>query len=674
MAESANYIPLGGVNEKASFDSPMTGTTVGFRGAKPGSRGPKVIGATKEERSRIAREIRLAARKEKKKAKSEAKKARKLNGILTRRATRNPEKYSKNKERNRLHAIDVERYKIRLNAIKLAEKLAAVHDPSGASFNVSPVVMLEDGTVKSKKALERRKSFGEQVEKKENGADASKALDGMNPERVKLLQESATKPQISKSAQKKKAKYDPKPVPPKPIIPEGIEIPEGEENWLQLWDLSDGDIERRLHSAARKARDAKREARKRQKEEARFRRVMKQKRRTAMRMGVPFDPIQAKKEILGEAEEENDDEEEASDSDSDSDSGKDSNSDSESDSEREESSEKTEKSKEGAEKRKHKFNLDENQLNAIVAREMQRVKKDLRKQEKAMGVYDKDTKVRTEEEAAALKEARKKRKAEKKAEKKAKKEAEEKNGSPAKKLKGKEAKKARKEQKRLERLAKSGKGAATGENQMPQEPEKPQRNGVVEEQDHCGDLLDNIEKALETAADEPADETKEERKARCEKKKAEKAAAKEKGVAPVSEPEPKPEPEPAAVADESKKRKRSKEEKENKKEHKRKKSSKAADEEEKTSNTDAGVDAGVTGGQWNADALDGDEQRKSKFLRLLGAGKNAGESVKTGKGGEGKDKKDKRDIEKVQSELERQYEMGMKMKHDGGAKRRGLGS
>jgi hypothetical protein len=39
-----------------------------------------------EERSRIAREIRLAARKEKKKAKSDAKKARKLNGILTRRA------------------------------------------------------------------------------------------------------------------------------------------------------------------------------------------------------------------------------------------------------------------------------------------------------------------------------------------------------------------------------------------------------------------------------------------------------------------------------------------------------------------------------------------------------------------------------------------------------------
>ena len=32
------------------------------------------------------------------------------------------------------------------------------------------------------------------------------------------------------------------------------------------------------------------------------------------------------------------------------------------------------------------------------------------------------------------------------------------------------------------------------------------------------------------------------------------------------------------------------------------------------------------------------------------------------------------DITKVQSELERQYELGMKMKHDGGARRRGLGA
>ncbi|PQE25994.1 wound-responsive ked protein [Rutstroemia sp. NJR-2017a BBW] len=596
MMESANFIPLGGVTEKASFDSPMTGTTVGFRGAKPGERGPKVIGSTKEERSRIAREIRLAARKEKKKAKSDAKKARKLNGILTRRATRNPEKYSKNKERNRLHAIDVERYKIRLNAIKQAEKLAAIHDPSGASFNVGPVVILEDGTVKSKKALERRKSVGEKGDKKENvekeanGVDASKALDGVNPERVKLLEES-TKPHISKNAQKKKAKYEPKPVPPKPTIPKGIEIPEGEENWLKLWDLSDGDIERRLHSAARKAGDAKREARKRQKEEARFRRLMKAKRRSAMRM---------------------------------------------------------------------------DQLNAIVKREMQRVKKDLRRQEKAMGVYDKEPKVRTEEEAAALKEARKKRKAEKKAEQKAKKEEEEKNGPQPKKLKGKEAKKARKEQKRLKKEAKFGKGTVTKEVQQPQESEERQQNGAAEEQDRSGDLLSNIEMALDIAAAEPAGETKEERKARREKKKAEKAAAKEKKAAPVSEPEP--EPAPAAEADESKKRKRSKEEKESKKEHKRKKSSKSADEEKDTSN--AGAD--MAGEQWNADALDGNDQRKSKFLRLLGAGKNAAGGAKTAT--EGKDKKDKRDIEKVQSELERQYEMGMKMKHDGGAKRRGLGA
>ncbi|APA13948.1 hypothetical protein sscle_12g087180 [Sclerotinia sclerotiorum 1980 UF-70] len=565
METSANFIPLGGVGETFEFDQPMKKRDAGYRNKSLSSGKPKVIGATKEERSRIAREVRLAAKKEKKKAKSDAKKARKLNGILTRRATRNPEKYNKNKERNRLHAIDVERYKIRLNAVNQAQRLAAVHDPSGVSFNVGEVVTLEDGTVKSKKSLERKQELVAGKKPIEN-EDAA-VPEGVNPERLKLL-EGEKKSHISKTALKKKKMYEPKPVPPKPIIPEGISLPDGEENWLALWDISDGQIEQRLAIAKRDAGNAKRDLRRQQREEARFRRMMKAKRRTAQKMGVTFDPVQAKNEILG-----NNDEEDEEASDSGAETNSDSDSDSESDSDNGDDSDETKAKKAEEKKQQPKFNLDENQINSIVKREIQRVKKDTRRQEKAMGVYEKEPKVMTEEEKAALKEARVKRKAEKKLEKKAKKEEEAKLGIAA--LKGKQNRKARKELRRAERAAKEA-------------------------------------------------------------------------------------PEPPVEVEESKKRKRSKEEKES---SKRKKSKSTSEEEEEPAKKEIAA-------QWNADALDGDAERKSKFLRLLGAGKGGAVS---GKGAETKGK-GKDDIEKVQSELERQYDYGMKMKHDGGAKRRGLGA
>lgn len=76
--------------------------------------------------------------------------------------------------------------------------------------------------------------------------------------------------------------------------------------------------------------------------------------------------------------------------------------------------------------------------------------------------------------------------------------------------------------------------------------------------------------------------------------------------------------------------------------------------------------------QWNPDALTGDAARKSKFLRLLGAGKNAGvdASAKPARSSGGAST----DIQKVQSELERQFEAGIRMKHGGHSKRMGLGA
>lgn len=73
--------------------------------------------------------------------------------------------------------------------------------------------------------------------------------------------------------------------------------------------------------------------------------------------------------------------------------------------------------------------------------------------------------------------------------------------------------------------------------------------------------------------------------------------------------------------------------------------------------------------QWNPDALTGDEVRKAKFLRLLGAGK----SDETMFSSKHKSQTNSASISKIQSELERQYEAGMKLKH-GGSKRRGIGA
>lgn len=75
------------------------------------------------------------------------------------------------------------------------------------------------------------------------------------------------------------------------------------------------------------------------------------------------------------------------------------------------------------------------------------------------------------------------------------------------------------------------------------------------------------------------------------------------------------------------------------------------------------------GEQWNADALTGDAARKDKFLRLLGASKVTG-TDKPSK----KVKAKPEDLVRMENDLERQFEAGIKMKHDAQGKRRGLGA
>jgi hypothetical protein len=176
----------------------------------------------------------------------------------------------------------------------MAQRLAAVYDPTGAMFNVKPVITLEDGRVVTLESTERKKEREAQKqagkEAAENGAneaqvngqhaaDKAKAVesiggssvaDRLNPERMAMLIESKM-PQkhpigMSKTQQKKMEQFAPRPPPPKPTIPEGIDLPsDEEENWLELWDLPDEELERRVMRAKKRAARARKELRIKQK-------------------------------------------------------------------------------------------------------------------------------------------------------------------------------------------------------------------------------------------------------------------------------------------------------------------------------------------------------------------------------------------------------------------------
>jgi len=73
--------------------------------------------------------------------------------------------------------------------------------------------------------------------------------------------------------------------------------------------------------------------------------------------------------------------------------------------------------------------------------------------------------------------------------------------------------------------------------------------------------------------------------------------------------------------------------------------------------------------QWNPDALTGDAARQEKFLRLLGAKKPGAISSKSSKSS-----KKIEDVAKIEMDLEKQYEAGIKHKHGSGSKHMGLGA
>lgn len=235
------------------------------------------------ERKQRNREYRVAARREKRNRKADEKKQRKLNATILRRMTRNPDKYNKNAERNRLRDIEGERRRIWQEAIRQAQRLAAIHDPSGTSFNVGPVVVQDDGTVISQETLHQREAKSNEkaaaqmakettyiggdfnaptaiVTETPNSAPPISS-NGLNPERLAKMEATMSQQapsRLSKTQQKKRAALEPRPPPPKPAMPDNISIPKSEENWLALWDLTDDQLERRvLREKKRKATERK---------------------------------------------------------------------------------------------------------------------------------------------------------------------------------------------------------------------------------------------------------------------------------------------------------------------------------------------------------------------------------------------------------------------------------
>ncbi|OTA61104.1 hypothetical protein K449DRAFT_69124 [Hypoxylon sp. EC38] len=110
-----------------------------------------------------------------------------------------------------------------------------------------------------------------------------------------------------------------------------------------------------------------------------------------------------------------------------------------------------------------------------------------------------------------------------------------------------------------------------------------------------------------------------------------------------------------------------KEKKDKKKKHKEKHHA-----EEYVSTATAEGGANTNGGeQWNAQALEGGDKRKEKFLRLLGAKKSNGTATEDGHNTPGASRAY---LDQVRHDLERQFDTGMRMKHEGHGQKRGLGA
>ncbi|KAK2629980.1 hypothetical protein QTJ16_000800 [Diplocarpon rosae] len=629
--DNANYIPLGvkggKINEAVTVTLSMARVTCG----------PKVIGETKEERKVIAREIGLKARKEKKRIKSEARAARKANAILHRKLNRSTKKYNKNEERNKQRKIDLERQKIRCGAIKQAEALAAIHDPTGKTFNVGEIIVLPGGIVKTKEGLRRA---AEEKEKKQRqdaarqaalqeykDADAAARLEAQEAQQAegegrplptyfpaKEALSKMVKPKKLSKKQLQRQELKPRPAPPKPTIPEGISLPDDEENLLALWDITDEDIKKRLIKKKKEKAAGRKDQIKIKKNAKKLKKALKVMKEQADNAGVAFDQAAARKEILdaqainvrkrkdkkknkkvviSDAE---------SNSDSDSSSGSDSDSGSDMEEAKVEPIERQGMNRKRTTSPKLEVTLIEraaeperaSKANNEVARERREQEPEQKKAE--------ESKTDEGKQLAAAKQANK----EKKGSRRAAKLAAEASEKPTKR------KRPDDDEERNSPQNKKAKTPVVAEVKKKSDSKKLNHEGRRAKLEVQNEGLQERDSKKQESSDTRPDRDIAERESRI------------------------------------------------------------------AAETSDHVEKHIHGAeQWNPDKLTGDAARKDKFRRLLGAGKVASkEGEKSNK--EKKEMKGKNqpavDIDKITLDLERQFEAGNKMKHDGGRKRRGLGA
>ena len=188
---------------------------------------------------------------------------------------------------------------------------------------MDPVVKQDDGSVISLEVLRKKQERAALAQVKNEGPEGQSVIEtvqpggqisyveyqsslttapnGINADR--FAQMDIGKPEsaksISKTQLKKRSELAPRPPPKKPVIPAGISIPEGEENWLALWDLPDDQLERRvMRERKRKAAERKALRTKQQTGKVERRVARDEKRRIYREVKLTWKAIKGKLQLL----------------------------------------------------------------------------------------------------------------------------------------------------------------------------------------------------------------------------------------------------------------------------------------------------------------------------------------------------------------------------------------
>lgn len=470
-------------------------------------------------------------------------------------------------------------------------------------FNVGEVIVLEDGSVKNKNAyaIAQERRAQKKAAKAAIELEAQQATPGAPQEKPKKGP--------SKRQQARQEVFAPRPPPARPVIPEGISLPAGEEDFTAMWEITDEGIQKRLSKEKRVKSQARKNLRRQQKEQKRFNQAMKLFKKQTENRGETWDKEKGRRIVL-KMQEGADSEEDSQDSGSDSDSG---NGDESAKVEQPVASPKVEKSSKKSNKAEENGRTSSNG-EAVVEFAAPLPEPEFTKKKKSK---------RPAEEDASVEEPR-----------------------------SKKSKKSKKSDKSDEEEVEA---VETPAAEQPEAPlDKKQRKQMAEE------AYSKLTVEEKLAIREEKRVKREEKAA----KKASKAARKEDRKLKKQVKKARESGHYFLGTSASKKRKNDDNEVEDPVEEKSHKKHKSVVEE-------GPVNGSSEAAQWNPNALTGDESRRKKFLRLLGV-KKTNNGVTDGANHKSTAKA--ADIEKVQTDLERQYEAGMKMKHDGGGKRRGLGA